>query len=274
MAETVTEKNCDLSQIRESVCIHTGKVVDSCLDKDCIEDMRVYLTTDSQTALEQSTSTKARCAELLNILLDVQPVTFNRGYYSVDITYYYKIIADVIISGTKPATIYGLAIFAKRVVLCGGEGSAQVYSSRASRDQCSPCCGCGRILPEAVIEAVDPMLLAARVVDVCDSPRCPQEVTDIPASVQACFDAPLVLSGESRRLYVTLGQFSIVRLERDTQLLVPSFDYCMPEKECCDNPGCEETPCEAFGRIAFPVEAFYPNGSCNSASATPSSCNC
>ena len=49
---------------------------------------------------------------------------------------------------------------------------------------------------------------------------------------------PGELSGgdDSRRSYVTLGQFSIVRLERDTQLLIPAYDYCLPEKECtCGN---------------------------------------
>ena len=40
-----------------------------------------------------------------------------------------------------------------------------------------------------------------------------------------------------RRVYVTLGQFSIVRLERDSQLLIPVYDYCMPEKECTSGNG-------------------------------------
>ena len=37
-------KTCDLRGIREAVCVHTGKITDSCLAKDCIEDLRVYLT--------------------------------------------------------------------------------------------------------------------------------------------------------------------------------------------------------------------------------------
>ena len=32
--------------------------------------------------------------------------------------------------------------------------------------------------------------------------------------------------------YPPLGQFSIIRLERDTQLLIPVYDYCMPDKDC------------------------------------------
>ena len=29
-------------EVKNSVCIHTDKVYDSCKDKDCIEDARVY----------------------------------------------------------------------------------------------------------------------------------------------------------------------------------------------------------------------------------------
>ena len=32
----------DSCGIREAVCIHTKKIYDSCRDKDCIEDLRVY----------------------------------------------------------------------------------------------------------------------------------------------------------------------------------------------------------------------------------------
>ncbi|MBR6425484.1 MAG: hypothetical protein IKS29_05985 [Oscillospiraceae bacterium] len=247
MAET--ERRQETSFPRRAL-LHTGKVVDSCLDKDCIEDIRVYLTEESQAALEQSTSTKARSAELLNVFLDVQPVTFHKGYYSVDISYYYKVIADAVIGGTKPVTIYGLALFAKRIVLSGGAERARVFSSRAGRDLN------GSPLPEAVVEAVDPVLLSARVVDVGESAQA-QEISLIPDSVRASFDDTLVFSGEKRRLYVTLGQFSIVRMEREAPVMVQSLDYELPDREYSDDPGTEETPYEAFGKLPFPSEAFY-----------------
>ena len=60
-------------------------------------------------------------------------------------------------------------------------------------------------------------------------------------------------------MYLTLGQFSIIRLERDTQLLTPVYDYCMPEKECpCDGGSCQEDPCELFRKVQFPVGEFFP----------------
>ena len=52
--------------------------------------------------------------------------------------------------------------------------------------------------------------------------------------------------------------FSIVRLERDVQLIVPMVNYAIPDKECCENPGCSEDPCEMFSRIPFPEARFAP----------------
>ena len=88
------------------------------------------------------------------------------------------------------------------------------------------------------------------------------------------FDEELVCSTDHRRLYVTLGQFSIIRLERDAQLIVPVLDYAIPTKECCDSPsGCTEDPCEMFSRIPFPSARFAPTG-CDSSCTTDSGCDC
>lgn len=106
------------------------------------------------------------------------------------------------------------------------------------------------------IEVLDPMVLSSRVRDVCE---CKENGhIQIPKCIVGAFDEELVLSGENRRLYVSLGQFSIIRLERDAQIVVPMAEYSVPTKECCDNPGCGEDPCEMFSRIPFPTERFAP----------------
>ena len=110
----------------------------------------------------------------------------------------------------------------------------------------------------AVVEVLDPMVLGSRVcpVQVCE----PCSLT-IPTDVQAVFGDDLVLGGDKQRLFVTLGQFSIIRLERPAQLIVPVLDYAMPTKECCASPGATaEDPCEMFSRIPFPTRQFTPNG--------------
>ena len=109
------------------------------------------------------------------------------------------------------------------------------------------------------VEVLDPMVLSSKVRESdlcgCDSPV----TVRIPDAVRELFDEPLVISGGQRQLFVTLGQFSIVRLERDAQLIVPVLDYALPSKECCDE-GCSgaEDPCEMFSRIPFPAQEFSP----------------
>ena len=65
----------------------------------------------------------------------------------------------------------------------------------------------------------------------------------------------IVVSDECKKLYVSIGQFSIIRLEREIQLLMPAYDICMPSKESsCDS----EDPCDMFQRFKFPVDEFFP----------------
>ena len=110
-------------------------------------------------------------------------------------------------------------------------------------------------------EAVDPIVLNMKLVDVCECRPCDCELTEIPPCICACFGSDLCFGGEGKRVYVTLGQFSIIRLERETQLLMPAYDYCMPEKECtCGSCG-EDDPCEIFRQVKFPVNEFFPPNS-------------
>ena len=55
----------DFSNVREAVCISTQKIMDACRDQDCMENVPVYLTQESQKTLDCATSVKARSAELL-----------------------------------------------------------------------------------------------------------------------------------------------------------------------------------------------------------------
>lgn len=232
--------------IREAVCINTRKIMDSCRDKDCVEELRVFPTRCSVPYIENAFSVRPRCAKLIHINVSVNEICLNRGYYTVDITYFYDVIGE-----TFPAnqTVRGLAVFDKRVMLFGGEGKVKSFSS----DECCP--SSGGEMPIAVVNAVDPIALHMNIVDnpIAENGN---EQRDIPESVCGMFPEELVVSTCGRQLYVTLGQFSIVRLERDTQLLIPAYDYCMPDKECVGSS--EDDPCTMFSRISFPVDEFFP----------------
>ena len=266
---------CDLRGIREAVCVHTDKISDSCLAKDCIEDLQVYLTVPSQQALDCAVSAKARYVELLHVGVHVETVPYSTGYYTVDLTFYYRVIADAAAAGGRPTTVTGLAIFSKRLVMFGGETSARSFSSRSGVScLCKQAIQAGNV-PEAIVEVVDPMILGSRVQEVCNCNCCPPSPPVIPEAILGCFEEQLVLDGESKRLLVTIGQFSIARLERSTQLLIPTFDYCIPSKTC-KNVGSSntESPCEVFGQIEFPMDAFFPSKADSCIPAKDSCTNC
>ena len=62
---------------QQSMSIHTRKITDSCRDKDCIEDLRVYLTTGSQAQLDAAPNARIRCAELITTRVDVEKAAFD-----------------------------------------------------------------------------------------------------------------------------------------------------------------------------------------------------
>lgn len=127
---------CDPNDLQQAMSIHTRKITDSCRDKDCIEDLRVYLTTGSQAQLDAASCAKVRCAELLYTYIDVEPVAFDRNHYCIDVTFYYRILADATIGTARPAALYGVAMFTKRAVLCGEDSRAHIY--RSDTRLCAP----------------------------------------------------------------------------------------------------------------------------------------
>ena len=154
---------------RQTMSIHTRKITDSCRDKDCIEDLRVYLTTGSQAILDTAANARVRCAELLTTYIDVEPVAFDGHHYCIDVTFYYRILADAVVGSCRPATLYGLAVFTKRAVLCGEDSRAHIY--RSDTRLCAPD-GPTRAsanLPTAVVDTADTKQVGA---DTAASEHC------------------------------------------------------------------------------------------------------
>ena len=243
--------------VREAVCVHTRKVYDSCRDKECVQDMHVYLTPASQAVLENASSVRPGTAQLLWIYVDVDSVPFNKGFYTVDAVYYYRVTAEASTGGGRPTTIEGAASYAKRVILYGGEGTMRTFTSTYTPSAADLRDPEERSMPIGVVETVEPILLSVKVLDNCRPGSQICELGDVPEAVAAAFEAPLVLDHRERALLVTLGQFSVVKLEREVQMLMPVYDDCVPEKQC---EATSEDPCEVFERFRFPVEEFAPPG--------------
>ena len=263
---------------REAVCIHTKKIYSSCRDKDCIEDLRFYPTATAQSVLSTAQGLRGGSAELIYTFVDVEPVNFNRGYYTVDMHFFYRITLQALNGSTRYTEIEGLATFDKRVVLFGSESGAKIYSSIPEANAIDAPLNLTANLPTAVVEVVDPMLLCAHFADNCNC-RCGCDrgtLGGVPAGILAAFDEPIIFDESAiRRVCISLGQFSTVRLERDTQLLIPVYDYCIPSNECTLVGGdcsCED-PCKVFDAVEFPMDDFFPPaavpGGCRHCSTFP-----
>lgn len=245
---------------KEAVCIHTDKVYDSCRDKDCLENIRVYLTAKGQCVVDKAINVKCTKAEIIWVFSDIEPVPFNRGFYSVDLKYFFRITLAVFTGLGRPTEVEGLATFDKKVILFGSEGTAKVFASKYKEDAFDPQLWRKTNMPNAVVEVVDPIALGAKVVDVTD--KCCQccdddfDLASVPESVCRVFDDSLILGGEQKRVFVSIGIFSIIKLERKVQLLIPAYDFCVPQKECIG--ATDDNPCDLFERISFPVDEFFP----------------
>ena len=119
----------DCNGIREAVCIHTRKIYDSCRDKDCIEDLRFYPRLQYVDVINRALSIKGGSATLLYVYVDVEPVSFNRGFFTVDMRFFYNVKLQAYLSSPAPVTVDGLCVFDKRVILFGSEGTAKIFSS-------------------------------------------------------------------------------------------------------------------------------------------------
>ena len=136
----------------DEVCIQTCKVYDSCRDKECIENMRVYLTESGQSLVDRATSVRCRRSEIIWVYSDVEPVAFNRGYYSVDLKIFFRITLDVFTSMGRPTTVEGIATYDKKVILFGSEGNAKTFSSGYREGMADIQCWAKNNLPVAQID--------------------------------------------------------------------------------------------------------------------------
>lgn len=229
------------------VNIHTSKILDACRDKDCIDDLRVYPTVSSQAVINSAFSVRPESAEMIYADVSVDAISFNRGYYTVDVTFFYRVTGETFPGGIP---VRGLAMFDKRVILYGSEGGVKTFTSL---DRVCDCAGRATTDPVAVVEAVDPIALNMHI---ADSGEEVPELRTIPSEITELLGEEVNLSNCGKRLYVTLGQFSMIRLEREYQLTLPQAESFLPDKECIGSSG--DDPCTLFSRVRFPMEEFYP----------------
>lgn len=251
------KNNCPAdANFKEAVCIDAGRVYDSCCDRDCLEDLRCFFLPEAQALVNNAISVRLRSAEILNVYIDVEPVNFNKGFYSCDLTFFFLLGFDIYSSPHScPECVNGITTYSKRVILYGSDGNVKLFSNTMN-DSCDTYNPTRKSSnnPKCVVQAVDPVPLSARIGEIRD---CYENVCCIPRSICECIGGNVVtdLQNGNPTVFVTLGLFTIVQLIRNVQMLVPVYDFCIPEKACTDST---DQPCDAFKKIKFPTDDFFP----------------
>ena len=246
---------------RESVCIDTYRVLDCCRDKDCYEDTVVHLTDFGKEIIEHTTAIRSKGACVVYANISVDPVNFNRGFYKINIRIYVKLRFEACVCKGNSQEFEGIAVVEKNVILYGSEGNVSIYKSGAEDNFCTQPdlagIDCSSNMPIAVLEVADPIVLGVKVEHKHHgSCSCCCSCSDIPECVCRTLSAPICDTEHEKELKVALGFFSVVRMERPTQLLVSATEYCVPEKECVVTE--DESPCSVFRNMQFPVNEFCP----------------
>lgn len=253
----------DICRLREAVCVHVEKVYDNCREKDCIEDAVVDFVDNVQDLINNAIKVKTKDAEVVAVLADLDDVPFKRGFFTVNVRYKIRVVCefcykDVTGNIVNSSPKVGYIWFSKTVILFGSDGKIKIFKSIDSSNSVSPVCdgcndGCSGLveqdnLPIIKVEVAEPLVLNTRVKRIHRKHHhhgCDEEVKDVNA-----------ILGPQRRVVVTVGIFSIIKLVRLVQLLVPAFDFCYPTKDCVTST--DENPCDIFDTIDFPLDQFFP----------------
>lgn len=248
------------SQKSETVCIEANRILDSCRDRDCFEDVKVILTDLGNDILEHTTNVRTKDACISWTYIGIEPVKFNRGFYAVTIKFYVKLVFEACLCGGRSQEFEGVAVLEKKVVLYGSESNVSIFkSSPDTSDYCAvpePCCSTPNV-PIAIVEVVEPIVLNTKVREAEEPCCCCCCCNDIPDNVSIRLNGAL-RDSNGRYLTVSLGIFSVVRIVRPAQYLINATEYCVPDKECISAE--DDDPCAVFRHMAFPTSEFCPPG--------------
>ena len=178
-------------QCADTVPVKVNRVFDSCSDRDCFSNVQILM--DGGELPANVTMVKSRCVRVSDICMNIEPVPFNRGFYSIDLTYTFRVeLMAYERSCSSPVLLTGTAYTSKNVILYGGESNTKTFFSSGEQIGDTNAC-CETInLPTAAVQVVEPIALEARIGSVCGPDGA----------------APV------RTVIMTLGLFSVVELFR------------------------------------------------------------
>ena len=250
--------SCGPAFNKESVAIEVNRILDSCKDRDCFENIRVFLTEYGTQIIERTNTVRVKDACIAQAYIGLDPVQFNKGFYAVTIRFYVKITFEACVAVGHAQEFEGIAVLEKKVILYGGESSVSVFKSSVSdMGFCSmpEPCHCEKNMPTASVTVAEPIILDVKIVESAKECHCCCCCCDIPESIARSVSGNIFDDDMGGRyLAVSLGIFSVVRITRLSQYMINAQEYCIPDKECISTP--KDDPCSVFKAMAFPTQEF------------------
>lgn len=243
-------------------CISVNKVFDSARDKDCLEDLRVHLSDMAQEVVDRATAVRCKDVDVINTNISIESVPFNRGFYQVTVRYYFCVTLECCVGGGRVQVVKGLCAFDKKIILFGSEKNVSVFKS--DPDDNSFCfddkdlrCDSAPTLPTVVVEVAEPIALDTKLVERHRKfGNCCMCIDAIPDAIRSRFEGTFVDDVGANNVFVTIGLFSVIRMERKVQLVLPACNFCLPDKD--SRPINNDDPCSIFGKMQFPLAEFFP----------------
>ena len=142
---------------KETACIEANRVLDSCRDRDCYENVQVFLTAFGNEIIERTGNIRVKNSCIAWSSITVDPIAFNKGFYTVNLRLYIKITFEACLAPGRIQEFDGVAVIDKNVVLFGGESNLNVFKSNGTSGFCEQpnevCCVEGNV-PTAVVDSV------------------------------------------------------------------------------------------------------------------------
>lgn len=246
----------------DPVCISVNRIFDSARDKDCLEDLRVHLCDCAQEIVDHATAVRCRGVDVICTRITLEEVPFNRGFFQVTIRYFFCVKLEVCVSSGRSMEVEGLAACDKRIILFGSEKDVSVFESDPMNNEFCPkpeCLKCDTRpeLPLVVVEVAKPICLDTKLVERCRPfGHCCMGADSIPDGLRERFNGNFVDGIGTNNVYVTIGLFSVIRMERQVQLMLPAAQLVLPERD--STPCGTADPCSVFGKMSFPTDQFIP----------------
>lgn len=262
--KNTTQTNCTTADTtaNNTCCVDTYRIYDSCIGQECLRGLRVCFTDQGQRILNTANAVRIQDLKVIWVQILSEEVPFRTGYYSINLRYYFAVTVEVCLGLGVSSQIRGIACYDKNVLLYGGEGSVSIFTSDSHQNYCSAppsfgSTGCTTNAPRIVAEVAAPVGLEINLLDETPEDNC--ESCNIPAELAAQFEGSFNFSNPAieKTVYVTLGIFTLVRVERCAQLMLNTCTNCFPDKTCEGDTTFSDA-CSLFNSMSFPYEVFSP----------------